>query len=96
MLLILLATGLATKENVAKEGWTKQVRFRIGEHGPDIRAGVCRDLEELGIQLDDDANANASGEVRISAAESRTEVWIIPTNEELIVARQTKALIEAK
>ena len=68
----------------------------IGEHGPDIRSGVCRGLTELGIELDEEANANASGEVRISAADSRAEIWIVPTNEELIVARQTQALIEAK
>ena len=46
-----------------------------------------RDLEELGIVLDDAANAAAKGECKISAADSRVQIWIVPTNEELIVAR---------
>jgi acetate kinase len=67
----------------------------IGENGVGIRSAVCADLQELGIMLDPAANAAARGEAKISAAESRVEVWIVPTNEELIVARQTKELLEA-
>lgn len=66
----------------------------IGENGINIRANVCRNLEELGIVLDPAANAAARGEFKISAATSRTQIWIVPTNEELIVARQTKELLE--
>ncbi len=66
----------------------------IGENGRNIRTGVCRGLAELGIELDPAANDAARGECRISAAESRTQIWVIPTNEELIVARQTKQLLE--
>jgi acetate kinase len=68
----------------------------IGENGVAIRAGVAADLAELGIVLDPAANASAKGEAKISAAQSRTQVWVVPTNEELIVARQTKQILEAK
>ncbi|MGD9723964.1 MAG: acetate/propionate family kinase [Pirellulales bacterium] len=68
----------------------------IGENGTAIRAGVTAGLEELGIVLDEAANATARGETKISVAESRTQLWVVPTNEELIVARQTKQLLEAK
>ncbi len=60
----------------------------IGENGAALRTGVCRDLEELGIVLDPAANETASGEVPIHARQSRVQIWVMPTNEELIVARQ--------
>jgi acetate kinase len=66
----------------------------IGENGVNIRARVCGGLEELGIVLDAAANERAKGEANISAAASRVHIWVVPTNEELIVARQTKALLE--
>ncbi len=66
----------------------------IGENRAAFRAEVCRDLEELGIVLDAAANEDVSGEAKISAAESRVQVWVVPTNEEIIVARQAKALLE--
>ncbi len=66
----------------------------IGENRDDFRQAVCRDLEELGIKLDAEANQNAQGEAKISSESSRTQIWVVPTNEELIVARQTKQLLE--
>jgi acetate kinase len=66
----------------------------IGENGVNVRSAVLANLAELGIALDPAANASAKGEAKISAAESRTQIWIVPTNEELIVARQTKELLE--
>ncbi len=66
----------------------------IGENGKDIRAGVCAGLEELGIVVDAAANRAASGESTFHAADSRTQLWVIPTNEELIVARQTTSVLE--
>ncbi|MEE2991252.1 MAG: acetate/propionate family kinase [Planctomycetota bacterium] len=66
----------------------------IGENQQQIRAAVCQDLVELGVQLDGNANAAAGGESCISDAGSRTKVWVIPTNEELIVARQVCQLLE--
>jgi acetate kinase len=53
-------------------------------------------LEELGIVLDDAANAAAKGEGKISVAHSRTQIWIVPTNEELVVARLAKQLLQQK
>jgi acetate kinase len=65
----------------------------IGENGVNIRAAVCENLAELGIRLDPAGNAIAAGEARISAPDSRVQVWVVPTNEELIVARQTKEIL---
>jgi acetate kinase len=66
----------------------------IGENANNIRTAVCANLAELGIVLDPQLNATAKGESKISAADSRTQIWIIPTNEELVVARQAKHLLE--
>ncbi|MAT71382.1 MAG: acetate kinase [Planctomycetaceae bacterium] len=65
----------------------------IGENRAEVRSAVCAGLEELGIKLDDDANANIAGEGPIHAADSRTQIWVVPTNEELVVARQTKEFL---
>jgi acetate kinase len=66
----------------------------IGENGANIRAAVCSGLSELGISLDETKNRSSKGEVRLDAADSRAQVWIIPTNEELIVARQTASALK--
>jgi acetate kinase len=65
----------------------------IGENRPAFREMVCRNLEELGIALDPEANRSAHGEAKVSAAHSRVQIWTIPTNEELIVARQAAQLL---
>jgi acetate kinase len=54
---------------------------------------VLRDLGWFGIQVDWDKNASAKGECRISAPESRVQVWTVPTNEEIVVARQARDLL---
>jgi len=66
----------------------------IGENGVNIRAAVCDGLSELGISLEDAKNRSSKGEVRLDAADSRAQIWIIPTNEELIVARQTASALK--
>ncbi len=66
----------------------------IGENGANIRAAVCSGLSELGIALDEAKNRLSKGEGRLDAADSRAQVWIIPTNEELIVARQTASALK--
>jgi acetate kinase len=66
----------------------------IGENGDAVRSAVCRNLSELGIELDEEKNAGANGEGPIQAVGSRTQIWIVPTNEEIIVARQTQQLVE--
>ena len=67
----------------------------IGENGVNVRAAVCKDLEHFGIVLDPAANAAAKGECSIGAESSRTQIWVVPTNEEIVVARQAKQLLES-
>jgi acetate kinase len=66
----------------------------IGENSATIRAGVCANLDWFGIRLDPLKNQNAKGEAPVHAVGSRVQLWTMPTNEELIVARQTKELLE--
>jgi acetate kinase len=61
----------------------------IGEHAAPVRARVCENAAWLGIRLD--AVANVGGRPRISTADSPVSVWVIPTNEELMIARHTLA-----
>ncbi len=63
----------------------------IGEHSPQVRAALCRRLASLGVVLDEDANR--SGRALISAAQSRVPVRVIATDEELMIARHTLALV---
>ena len=63
----------------------------IGENAAVIRERVCRDAAWLGVELD--AAANSAGGPRISAPASRVSAWVIPTNEELMIARHTRALL---
>jgi acetate kinase len=65
----------------------------IGENSTTMRDAICRDLEWFGIHLDTSKNASAKGEARIDAPNSRVQLWIMPTNEELIVARQARDCI---
>ena len=63
----------------------------IGENSRSLRERVCRDARWLGVELDAEANArNAS---RITTTESRVSAWVIPTNEELMIARHTRKLL---
>ena len=66
----------------------------IGENAAAIRERVCRDAAWLGIELD--AAANARGGPRISAPGSRVSAWVVPTNEELMIARHTQSVLERK
>lgn len=63
----------------------------IGENSAAIRERVCRDAAWLGVELD--ARANAAGGPRISTADSRTAAWVVPTNEELMIARHTQRVV---
>jgi acetate kinase len=63
----------------------------IGENSAEIRARICAASAWLGVELD--PAANAAGAPRISRAESRVSAWVIPTNEELMIARHTGAAI---
>ncbi len=69
----------------------------IGENSARIRAGVLANLEWAGVQVDWEKNATVrGGEVEISAPESRAKVWTIPTNEEIVVARQSRDLLTGR
>ncbi len=68
----------------------------IGENGVNTRASVCAGLEAFGIKLDPAKNAAAKGESRISADDSQVQIWIVPTNEEIVVARQSRDLLQGK
>ena len=64
----------------------------IGEHAPEIRRRVCEQAGWLGIELDD--AANAAGAARITTPGSKVSAWVIPTNEDLMIARHTWHLTE--
>jgi acetate kinase len=67
----------------------------IGENRAELREAICANLDQLGIVLDRDKNNAARGvEAEISAANSRVKVLVIPTNEELVVAREVKRVLE--
>jgi acetate kinase len=63
----------------------------VGENAAPVRAAVCRACAWLGLELDEAANA-AHGP-RISAHGSRVEAWVVPTDENLMIARHTLALV---
>ena len=66
----------------------------IGENAPDVREEVCSDMDIFGIKIDTVTNAGIRGKLcKISQSDSKVEVWVVPTNEELLIARDTLALI---
>ena len=65
----------------------------IGENSQRIRGDVCRNMQWAGIHLDPDLNGQVDGETCVSHADSAVAVWVVPTNEELVVARQAAELI---
>ena len=65
----------------------------IGEHSAPIREKICQTAAWLGVKLD--PAANAAGAPCISSAESRIPVWVIPTNEELMIARHTRRILKS-
>lgn len=68
----------------------------IGENQLGIRARICECLEWMGVKIDKEANNCRGEEVTISTKDSKVAVYVIPTNEELVIARDTKALVENK
>ncbi|MDE7380370.1 MAG: acetate kinase, partial [Clostridia bacterium] len=66
----------------------------IGENSPGVREGVCEGLEFLGVQLDKAENAKRVGGIHeVSVKGSKVKVLVIPTNEELVIARETAELL---
>jgi acetate kinase len=68
----------------------------IGENSTWIRSGVCRDLGWFGIELDPALNESGPVERRVSTDGSRVQVWTVPTNEEIVVARQSREVLERR
>ncbi len=66
----------------------------IGENSPETRLGICSYLEFLGIKIDKEKNTIRGEEVEISTNDSKIKVFVIPTNEELMIARDTLELIK--
>lgn len=65
----------------------------IGENAPEVRAEALADLENLGIKLNSELNNVRGKEQKISAEDSKVEIWVVPTNEELLIARDTLEVI---
>ncbi len=68
----------------------------VGENGPQMRERICRGLEVLGVSIDVDINDFKGLQRDISTPRSRVRVLVIPTNEELMIARETNRLSEGK
>ena len=67
----------------------------VGENGPETRQAICNYLAFMGVKLDPEANKVRGKEQKISAADSKVEVWVVPTNEELMIAQDTAELVNA-
>ena len=69
----------------------------IGENAMHLRKNVCENLNYLGIKLNNEVNDKLwhGDEGRISLPESKVNVYVIPTNEELVIARDTKQIVDA-
>ena len=66
----------------------------VGEKGPLSRKAICKNLEFLGAKLDDDKNKIRGEEAEISSADSKVKIYAIPTNEELMIAKETMKLLK--
>ena len=67
----------------------------VGERGAVDRKHICRQLKVFGVEIDEELNKQAMGEeMRISTPDSKIDVWVVPTNEELMIARETYKLVK--
>lgn len=66
----------------------------VGENNSAVRAGVVKHLKYLGVELDEEANKTRGEEKLISTADSKVKVYVVPTNEELAIARETVELVK--
>ena len=66
----------------------------VGEKGPISRKAICEQLEFFGVKIDEEKNKIRGEEVEISAEDSKVKVYVVPTNEELMIARETKNLVK--
>ena len=66
----------------------------VGENEPNTRTGVCNYLKCFGIEIDAEINNCKGKEIKISTENSKVSVYAVPTNEELMIARETMELIK--
>ena len=66
----------------------------VGEKGPISRKAICDQLGVFGVKLDEEKNKIRGEEVKISSNESKISVYVVPTNEELMIAKETLRLIK--
>ena len=66
----------------------------VGENGPEVRSKICKSLEFLGVKIDEEKNNVRGKECEISTPDSKVKVYIVPTNEELMIARDTMNLVK--
>ena len=67
----------------------------VGENGPDTRQAICDYLAFMGVKLDPEKNKLRGKEMLISTPDSKVQVWVVPTNEELMIAQDTAELVNA-
>lgn len=70
----------------------------MGENNPELRERTCTDMDFLGIKIDNELNAKTlrqPNNVKLSTDESKVQVWVLPTNEELVIASDTEAIVKA-
>ena len=67
----------------------------VGENGPSTRAAICEYLGFMGVKIDPEKNNVRGKEALISTPDSKVQVWVIPTNEELMIAQDTAELVNA-
>ena len=65
----------------------------IGENAIDVRKQICESLSFLGVKVDEDRNNCRGKEVEISTSNSKVKVFVVPTNEELMIARDTMEVV---
>lgn len=66
----------------------------VGENGPEVRSKICNSLEFLGVKIDEEKNKVRGKECEISTPDSKVKVYIVPTDEELMIARDTMNLVK--
>ena len=67
----------------------------VGENDGAVRAAVCEYLSFMGVEIDPELNSKRGKEMLISTPNSKVQVWVVPTNEELMIAQDTAELVKA-
>jgi acetate kinase len=66
----------------------------VGENGSEDREEICKLLKCFGVEIDPEANKVRGKEAKISTPNSKIEVWVVPTNEELFIAKETEKIVK--